>query len=479
MERQVPLGFGLGGLTPAELEFISYFERLPPRCFEPVEALYRGAGPRGFGQSLLLARLVKIKEGIVSDKELCSRLKRVRLYQAVCNLAPDKVPDPATFCKFRSRLGPTGYRAIHTRLVEYAAKLGLLDPPLPGLPRNRRHGVIASADSTFLITAGSTTGEKQDDGSWKFTDPSARFGRRHHQHRYGVGHRIHTLMVVTGIPLVSRAVGANEVDSTQLSPLLVELRDRYPALQVAYLVLDAGYDAEELYRLAFEEFGVIPVIIQEKDADMRDRFTSDWRPLCPFNHPMRRSGIDYARRRTRWACFKVCRQSKPGQQLQLMPCEYLPAPTPRGFVRYTYFRDSYRHFGPAAPNTQIYEFLKPLRTGIERYYGLVNDNRYRMEMTNTYLGADNVLIHVIEHDIALTLDIIHEYLSTGKMSPVLNVNRPCGRSNVKPWDPDRKQRKRERRKKSAKRARKRDHHGCLFCSGVKRPQTGQVDDLDQ
>jgi len=66
--------------------------------------------------------------------------------------------------------------------------------------------------------------------------------------------------------------------------------------------------------------------------------------------------------------------------------------------------------------------LKPLRAANERNYGLVKENRYRMETTNTYMGFDNVLMHVIEHDISLTLDIIFMFKRYGKISPLLNLN---------------------------------------------------------
>ena len=90
-------------------------------------------------------------------------------------------------------------------------------------------------------------------------------------------------------------------------------------------------------------------------------------------------------------------------------------------MTYTYFKDNYRKKGPAVPGSRIYERLKRLRTGIERYYGLTKENRYHMEFNNTYMGHDNVLIHVIEHDIVTTLDIIYEHAKTGKWSDVLNV----------------------------------------------------------
>ena len=44
-----------------------------------------------------------------------------------------------------------------------------------------------------------------------------------------------------------------------------------------------------------------------------------------------------------------------------------------------------------------------------------------MEHNNTYMGHDNVLIHVIEHDIVATLDILYEHSRTRKWSDVLNV----------------------------------------------------------
>jgi hypothetical protein len=70
----------------------------------------------------------------------------------------------------------------------------------------------------------------------------------------------------------------------------------------------------------------------------------------------------------------------------------------------------------------IYKKLKPYRTGIERTFALVKENRYRMEVSNRYKGIENVTIHAIEHDIALTQDIIFDYTKTGKLSPVLNLN---------------------------------------------------------
>jgi IS5 family transposase len=297
----MPIQFSLIApkLSVTEFEFIDYFARISESCLAPVEELYRGVGPHGFGSSLLLARILKVKEGISSDRELCEKLKRIRLYRMVCRLPEDQTPAVSTFSEFRDRLGTCGLRLVHHRFVERAHSLGLLEPPLPGLPANRRPGIILIADSTFLLTAGSTTGEKQADGKWKFTDPTARFGRRHPHHAYAVGHRSHSLIAVSGIPLVSHVVSANHADVTQLPALLCHLQDRYPSLRFAYLLLDAGYDSEDAYRLTFEEFAIIPVILQAKEARAKKGFTVDWRPTCEFGVALRRTGIDYQRRRSK------------------------------------------------------------------------------------------------------------------------------------------------------------------------------------
>ena len=103
-------------------------------------------------------------------------------------------------------------------------------------------------------------------------------------------------------------------------------------------------------------------------------------------------------------------------------CPYLKSSFPNGLIYYTRFKDGYRKYGPAIPGSTIYKKLKPMRTAIERNYGLVKENRYRMENTNTYMGSDNVLMHVIEHDISLTQDIIFMFKRYDKISPLLKLN---------------------------------------------------------
>ena len=416
---QIPLpglARDFNSLTPEEKDFVHYFSSIDPGCIAPVIDCYVGIGPKGYGTSLILARIIKIKERILSDRLLAAALRKNDLYRFVTH---DIQPSHNTFNTLRRRLEPQGFIEIHKRFVKKAHSLGLLDIEIRTLPRNRKKGIIIVADSTFLKTSGSTRGVKDEQGNWHFPDESVSFaGKGHHKHKYPVGHKAHTLRTISGIPLVTLLAPAHESDQTFMVALMEELVERYPSLSFSYIILDRGYDTEQIHEHLFEYFEIIPVIIRKKMVYPQG-FTSEGYPLCPWGFTMKPKGIEYNQRRTKYACFKVCTKS---EQPLLFSCDYVKEQSKFGYSCYTYFKSGYRKYGPALPHSLIYKKLKPFRTGIERTFGLVKENRYRMEMSNSYKGIDNVTIHVIEHDIVLIQDIIFDYIKTGKISPVLNLN---------------------------------------------------------
>ncbi|MBE9547486.1 MAG: hypothetical protein IMF10_08360 [Proteobacteria bacterium] len=69
----------------------------------------------------------------------------------------------------------------------------------------------------------------------------------------------------------------------------------------------------------------------------------------------------------------------------ILPCDYVKEQYRFGYICHTSFSDGYRKYRPVLPHSVIYKKLKPFRTGIERTFGLVKENRYR-----------NVTIHAIE-----------------------------------------------------------------------------------
>ncbi len=404
--------------TTQESEFLKYFRQIDKHRIDNVLSGYRSTGPVGYANSLVLARILKVKERISSDRELSEKLAKIKIYRDAIGISYHEIPAHNTFSTLRQRLGPEGFVEIHRHFVLKAYKLGLLTPPILELPKMVRNKIILIGDSTFLKAVASTKGEKDDDGNWIFTDDSIAFGKPHHKHKYPVGHRAHTLTSVSGIPVVSRLAPANESDKTHIMPLLLTALERYPKLPFACVLLDAGYDAEEFHRDIYTEFNILPVITRKPSMKWGPHLSETGTPFCPHRYPTRRKGIEYNRGRTKFACYRTC--IKDPQRL-LFSCEHQNSENRFGWITHTYFKDDYRRQGPAVPGSRPYGQLKKLRPGIERYYGLTKENRYHMETNNTYMGHDNVLIHVIEHDMVATLDILYEHKKTGKWSDVLNV----------------------------------------------------------
>jgi hypothetical protein len=404
--------------TPQEKEFLDYFRRIDKSAINEILSQYRSTGPVGYSTPLMLARILKVKERISSDRELSNKLTKIPIYRKAIGIGIHDIPAHNTFHTLRQRLGPAGFAEIHKRFVLNAYKIGLLTPPIHDLPKMVRDKIILMGDSTFLKAVASTKGEKDADGNWLFTDDSIAFGKPHHKHKYPVGHRAHTLTTVSGIPIISLIAPANQSDQSHILPLLRMALKKYPMLPFACVILDAGYDSEELHRDIYTELNLLPIIIRKPSMKWGAKLNDTGKPLCLFGYPTRRRGIEYNQRRTKFACCHAC--EKDPQNL-LFSCEYRNSKSRFGWMTYTYFNEDYRRQGPAVPGSRLYERLKKLRTGIERYYGLTKENRYHMEVNNSYMGHDNVLIHVIEHDIVATIDILYEHEKTGKWSDVLKI----------------------------------------------------------
>lgn len=404
--------------TKNETEFLDYFRSIDKYAIEEILSEYHTTGPIGYSSALILSCILKVKEQILSDRNLTEKLAKNPIYREAVRINSNEIPAHNTFNTLRRRLGPEGFAKIHRHFVLKTYEIGLLIPPLKKLPKMLENKIILIGDSTFLIAVASTKGEKDDNGNWLFTDDSIAFGRAHHKHKYPVGHRAHTAMSVTGIPIVSLLAPANESDIVHCLPVLRTALKRYPELPFGCIILDAIYDSEDLHKDIYTELNLLPVIIRKPSMKYGAGFSSNGTPLCPFRYPTKRKGIEYNHQRTKFACHRIC--SEDSQQL-LFNCPHKDSKSRFGWMIYTYFKNSYRTQGPCVPGSSVYKRLTPLRTGIERYYGLAKENRYRMEVSNTYMGHDNVLIHVIEHDIVLTLDIMFQFTRTGKYSDIINV----------------------------------------------------------
>lgn len=425
MEYQLPLSIFTGvyeDLTNPNNDLLGFFSQIDRSAVEAISAEpYSGLGPEGYGAARYLALLLKVKQNIVSDRRLVADLSTNELYRRAIGLRadPSAVPGRSALSAFRARLGVEGFLRLHQHFVLHAHREGLTCPEFPQLPKNRRPGIIAIADGTFLRAYAHQHPRVGPDGERRFTDESVTYGRRHPIYRYPVGHKAHTLMAAGGLPLVSIVAPANELDQTHLLPLLERFRELYPDLDVAYLLLDKGYDAEDLYREVYEDYKMIPVTARKENIDYPKGFSKIGRPCCRFGIELARRGTDYARRRTKFCCEHRCRAEGARPEKGWEACSHLEGPG-AGYTFYTHFEWSYRKFGPVTPDMRLHVKLYRLRTEIERSFGLKKANRYRMEHHITVMGLEAVAIHVILHDTAIVIDCLQraaELRSQGRVTP--------------------------------------------------------------
>jgi hypothetical protein len=146
--------------TPEESEFLKYFRRINKRSIDNILSRYRSTGPVGYESSLVLARILKVKERISSDRELSEKLAKIKIYRDAITIGRDEIPAHNTFNTLRQRLAPKGFVEIHRHFVLQAYKLGLLTPPISDLPKMVRDKIILIGDSTFLKAVASTSDPK-------------------------------------------------------------------------------------------------------------------------------------------------------------------------------------------------------------------------------------------------------------------------------------------------------------------------------
>jgi len=128
--------------TPKESEFLKYFRCINKHSVDAILSRYRTTGPVGYASSLMLARMLKVKERISSDRELSEKLAKIKIYRNAIGINSDEIPAHNTFNTLRQRLGPEGFVEIHRHFVLQAYKLGLLTPPISDLPKMVRGRII-------------------------------------------------------------------------------------------------------------------------------------------------------------------------------------------------------------------------------------------------------------------------------------------------------------------------------------------------
>ena len=141
---QLPMGFArpFSELTSEDKDFFGYFSKIDTSCIDKVFDESPSFSPKGFGISLILARILKIKERVSSDRELATKLSKNDSCRFVARFLGNRSPAHNTFNTLRERLGVKGFVNIHCNFVLKAKELGILDPEIMRLPSNRMKGII-------------------------------------------------------------------------------------------------------------------------------------------------------------------------------------------------------------------------------------------------------------------------------------------------------------------------------------------------
>ncbi len=103
--------------TSQEIEFLKYFRSINKHTIKNILDQHRSTGPVGYATSLVMARILKVKERISSDRELSEKLAKINIYRKAIGISQHEIPAHNTFHTLRQRLGPEGFFLIHQSFV--------------------------------------------------------------------------------------------------------------------------------------------------------------------------------------------------------------------------------------------------------------------------------------------------------------------------------------------------------------------------
>ena len=83
--------------TSQEIEFLKYFRSINKSTIKNILDQHRSTGPGGYATALLMARILKVKERISSDRELSEKLAKINIYRKAIGISQHEIPAHNTF----------------------------------------------------------------------------------------------------------------------------------------------------------------------------------------------------------------------------------------------------------------------------------------------------------------------------------------------------------------------------------------------
>lgn len=345
-------------------------------------AYYKSTGRPPYPLSSMLAALIIQKIFSIPTVELLvSFLELSEPLREFCGFTKS-VPDPATFSRFKDKIGPEGLKKILDRLVKltepylkeldpFASSLLVLDTtglevPVKennpkffyslknqvekGMPEKPEHEI-------YIATLAQMP-------KYSKAAPKAKL-------MYTNGHfaYAYTAAVLTnGLGLVRNVMlFEGQKDSVTLKPILEDFHLHHDISRYEYFTADAGFDSTENYRYLIEECKLKPVINlnprNTKDLPKPDS-DSEGVPLCPKNHTLKfkYAGFCKSRNRIKW----VCPLTKRGKNGYICTCPDPCTNSKSGRMVYTYPKDNYRRNTPIPRNSKLWEKVYSQRIAVEQ-----------------------------------------------------------------------------------------------------------------
>lgn len=345
-------------------------------------AYYKSTGRPPYSlESMLSALIVQKIFSIPTVELLVSFLELSEPLRDFCGFTKS-VPDPATFSRFKDKLGPNELKKVLVRLVELTEPcLKKLDPFLASLLVLDTTGLevpVRENNPKFFYSLKNHVEkgfpEKPENEIHAMTlAKMPKFSKAQPQARlmYTNGHFAYAYtgaILTNGLGIVRDVLlFEGQKDSVLLKPTLDDFRQHHDLSRYEFFAADAGFDSTENFRYLVEDCHLKPVINlnPRNTKDLPEPgFDPESVPLCPKDQALKfkYAGFCKSRNRIKW----LCPLSKPGKKGYTCTCEDPCTPAKSGRMVYTYPEDNYRKHTPIPRNSKLWKTIYLFRIAVEQ-----------------------------------------------------------------------------------------------------------------
>ncbi|PRR71578.1 transposase [Neomoorella humiferrea] len=345
-------------------------------------AYYKSTGRPPYSLASMLSALILQKILSIPTVELLvTFLELSEPLRDFCGFT-QSVPDPATFSRFKDKIGPKELKKILDRLVEltepYLKKLDPFAASLLVLDTTGLEVPVRENNPKFFYSLKNQVEkgapEKPENEIYAMTIakmPKCARAAPKAKLMYTNGHfaYAYTAAILTnGFGLVRNVMlFEGQKDSLLVKPVLEDFRQHHDLSRYEFFAGDAGFDSTENFRYLVQDCNLKPVInLNPRNTKElpEPRLAPEGVPVCPKNPSLKfkYAGFCKSRNRIKW----LCPLSKPGKKGYTCTCQDPCTPSKSGRMVYTYPQDNYRKNTPVPRNSELWKKIYLLRIAVEQ-----------------------------------------------------------------------------------------------------------------